>query len=151
MRIELESISKVKIQLEKKLEDLKLLNKNVYAVDFSHTDLNEEELHVILEIIQKHGVRYLDISDTHFPLVGDKHILDLVQNIQSQLEFSKNVPKMPQKIESILEDSNLKAVSFNSNVVGKKKGKKIGFIKKIKEKNSIENLKVNFIYYFEGL
>ena len=121
VRIEISKIEKEVKILEEMLNKLYLEGKTVNEVDFSHSDLVEEEVFTLANVLKKFGVKYLDISDTHIDLVSDNQKIDLTIDIKPQLEFSKKViPHVSQTFNEIEEE-------FTEN------------LEKVQEKGSLRN------------
>lgn len=85
IRLEIGNIKKIVGMLEKKLKSLSNEKRDVYLVDFSNSDLVEDELMLVVEMVKKFGVRYVNISDTHIEFVSDNQILDLSIDVPTQL------------------------------------------------------------------
>jgi len=121
------------LTLENTIKKTAEKNKNIVAVDFSNSDLTEEHLNYLFDILKKYGILYLDISTTHVELVSDHEIIDVMKTVLPL--------KIPINNETIKQKPNKKisihhSLSSKTKLKNKLESKEVGtYIQMLSEEN----------------
>ena len=89
-KITIESIDSELKALVRCIEDLMKQGKNVFMVDFSDSELINEELALIVPILKKHLIKYLKVLNTYVEPEAD--ILDIENFDEKQYQIPERIP-----------------------------------------------------------
>ena len=101
-KITIESIDSELKALVRCIEDLMKQGKNVFMVDFSDSELINEELALIVPILKKHLIKYLKVLNTYVEPEAD--ILDIENFDEKQYQIPEKIP-IKKNIAMELEES----------------------------------------------